>query len=316
MLYLALKEQVLYRLVGNPRHEEDVNNCIQWALQQSQHHIVEGRQSLMPWEVRKIREYLLKQNNLWGLQMWAMVNLQIHLGLRQDDLVNLKFSDILLNLSLIKDDCTVESLFLQFNGKSEKKGSMARYYDLTRLKLWADHQFPMMCPIKALLGYIYLAGLKSGYVFPRSHLLGSIDHATELQHKQMSATYLNDCKDVFERVTGNYDIYGTHTGRKTYYLLGVLGGADTIVLKQGARHKQDSTVETYLQDAVTIKEMIDAQGMMSQCEVSKWKSIFCKSETNVSKVAKHSLQVNMSLDEVASTFIEQTCKIQGNVLFI
>ena len=278
-------------------------------MRESGGHVVEGNQSLLPWEVQRIRKYLLSQNNFWGVQMWAMINLQIHLGLKHNDLINLKFSDILLNLSLIKEDCTVQSLFIQFNGKTN---SIARFHYIIRLQLWADNQYPAMCPVRSLIGYIYLTGLKSGYVFPRSHLLGTIDHATEDGHQQLGTTFLSDSKEVYERITGNLDTYGTHTGRKTYYLLGVLGGADTIALKQGARQKKDSTVENYLQDAYTVKAMIEAEGRMHECEVSKWRSIYCNSETSAANIVRNSLPVQLDLYEIAKFFVEQTLRYQGD----
>jgi hypothetical protein len=68
-------------------------------------------------------------------------------------------------------------------------------------------------------------------VFPQSHLLGTIEEATE-EH-QMKGTYLTDCVELFEQVTGNIGIYGTHTGKKTYYLEGILGDGPIFGLKQG-----------------------------------------------------------------------------------
>lgn len=166
---------------------------------------MQGREALLPWEIQKVRQYLLSTNTLWGLQMWSMINMQIHLGLREDDLVNLKFEKIFLNLSTLRNG-QVDCLFIEFKGKTERKTGTP-----VRLLLWADNENPVLCPIRSLLAYLYMAQLKTGYLFPQSHLLGSITDATDDSHK-MKERFGIDCVSVYEQVTGNVGVYGTHTG--------------------------------------------------------------------------------------------------------
>jgi hypothetical protein len=211
--------------LGNVRFDMDVQNCASYCKMMTKDHIVEGRDALLPWELERCRITLLNHNSLWGLQLWSMIKMQTRLGLREDDLINFRFEDILLNLSCVINNL-IENLFTKWVGKSERrKGTIAR------LLLWADNENPHLCPVRPFLGYIYLSGLKRGYVYPQSHLLGTIEEATE-EH-QMKSTYLTDCVDLFEQVTGNIGVYGTHTGKKTYYLEGILGDGSIFGLKQG-----------------------------------------------------------------------------------
>ena len=92
----------------------------------------------------------------------------------------------------------------------EKRVLRLGIINLKSLYLWADNEVPGLCPVRCFLFYIWLTGIKEGYVFPKSELLG-VAHSnlnTTDQHK----TYLSDCIEVFERVTGNIGVYGGHTG--------------------------------------------------------------------------------------------------------
>lgn len=66
---------------GNPRFDKDVENALKWAVKATCKHVVSGRAALMPDDVHRVREHLIGGNSMWGLQMWAMINIQIHLGI-------------------------------------------------------------------------------------------------------------------------------------------------------------------------------------------------------------------------------------------
>ena len=58
----------------------------------------------------------------------------------------------------------VYGLCVEVSGKSDEDKKYQRW-------LWADDNCPDLCPVRHLLIYVYLAGIKGGYLFPRSQEL-------------------------------------------------------------------------------------------------------------------------------------------------
>jgi hypothetical protein len=98
-------------------------------------------------------------------------------------------------------------------------------------------------------------------------------------------------------------------GKKSYYLNGVLAEAPLFALKQGARHQQDSTVETYVQDAFTIKEVMKSRGTLTKGLIGTFRPIFCNQGHVASTKARRSLNITQSMSEIATEFCEKNCQL-------
>jgi hypothetical protein len=72
--------------------------------------------------------------------------------------LDVEVHDYVLDLQIIKKEKGVEALVMQICGKSD---------DVPKdLIIWADEEYPELCPICHLLLYVKLSSLKSGCLFP------------------------------------------------------------------------------------------------------------------------------------------------------
>lgn len=87
-----------------------------------------------------------------------MFLISIKLFLRSDEVVQMKFSDIVKDISIVRHDGFLECIAFEVLGKSDKVP--------VTLSLWADDILPKYCPIRHLLAYLVVAKVQSGYLFP------------------------------------------------------------------------------------------------------------------------------------------------------
>lgn len=67
-------------------------------------------------------------------------------------------------------------------------------------------------------------------------------------------------KNVCERITGRHGPWGTHTGRKTGWLLGAWGNASDVSLAMDSRHAGLEQAQRYKQDAMGLMDIAKAAG--------------------------------------------------------
>jgi hypothetical protein len=174
------------------------------------------------------------------------------------------------------------------------------------LYLWANDTYPELCPVRHLLLYVFLTGIKGGLLFPNLRL--PIGPNGVSNHKLSYETILDQFKRLHEIVAPllppalpddvpdeNADLInaeeddvdrqrvkiGTHTGRKTGYIFGVWGKGTMADIMAAARHKSEKHAIVYRKEAATLYEIHIRQhgGFLSaENNVSKWESNFLVSE--------------------------------------
>ena len=123
-----------------------------------------GSSQLLISDLRLLRSNLLSTNNIIGLQTWVIILIAVMLFLRYDEYHGIQMEDFLVDIFEITER-SIDALVLKVFGKSDKTW--------VNLKLWADHKYPDLCPVRHLLVYLYLTGIKSGCLFPcAKELLG------------------------------------------------------------------------------------------------------------------------------------------------
>lgn len=112
------------------------------------------------------------------------------------------------------------------------------------LQLWRDKLNPELCPIVNLQLYSYLIGIKGillclmpgGHLFPTLHEIESKPsdgiYRSCLSGQSYRDKFQDKCNTLFKR-KGKW---GTHTCRKTAYLLAVWGGGTFQTIMRSARH--------------------------------------------------------------------------------
>jgi hypothetical protein len=110
----------------------------------------------------------------------------------------------------------VESLVLQVCGKVDRKYIM--------LRLYADHEYPELCPVWPLLIYLYAIKWKGGYIFPQPKELHNppsdgVYYTTKICHTTLNKQVQELCKKVLQP-RSNMKV-GCQTWRKTGYCLAI-----------------------------------------------------------------------------------------------
>lgn len=171
-----------------------------------------------PSELRDMRKYCIFRNvngeNLKTLQLWTIVICASKLMLRIKEIRVLKVEDFMETHATIKDNL-VENLLFCIRGKCDKTN--------VHLLMWNDKVCPDLCPVKALLIYVAITGLKSGYLFPEDLRVQNtgvgvkpIAYNTILNRlKSLTSSTINRSLSL-----GNQSyIIGTHALRRTGLLL-------------------------------------------------------------------------------------------------
>jgi hypothetical protein len=147
------------------------------------------------------------------------------------------------------------------------------------LYLWRDDAVPELDPVAGLLLWIYISKIQSGYLFPdlTSVQDGSVS-SSHCAYETFQQRFKKLCLDCTRR-TGPF---GTHTLRKTGFLLGVWGGAVLVDLMNSARHKTISNAKRYIADSSCLLEVAKADHPVLAGLVPQFKSIFVQ-ETQMAR---------------------------------
>ena len=227
---------------GNPiLHETFKTECTHFKAI-SDGHIVNGCTPLLPSEVHKLYLNLSPCFQPFDVMIYTMVILAISLGLRFDELGSVKTDEFRCDMSLIYNNY-IEFLALGVKGKRDKH--------VVNFQLHFEDEVPHLCPCRMLLIWIWFLDLQDGScIFPSES-----DLEQHLNGKKSSSgtffTYPITYYSLFTEVTKFFvdglgiigRFFGTHIFRKTFYLFGILGGADYESLKLTARHKHSSSAD-------------------------------------------------------------------------
>jgi hypothetical protein len=213
---------------GSLINAPDVVHHLACSTHRLKDYVRKGNIQLLPSEVRMIRTALLVENDIFGLQYWTMVIMGIKLFLRISELLSIKIEDFDPSLMLLEStSCHVSALAVKIKGNHW-------------LSMYCDNKFPELCPIRALLLYISLSGIKEGYIFPKflpgygtnaatneessTESTGDVDEST-LHYPY--AAFISRMKCLLTVIIGREkcptDIFGTHILRKTAYLFAIFG---------------------------------------------------------------------------------------------
>ncbi|KAI9339167.1 hypothetical protein DFJ73DRAFT_961925 [Zopfochytrium polystomum] len=215
---------IIYRM-GNPLNSSTVHDTLQNSTKAAATYTPNGDTGLTPWELLDVRRRLLSGNSLWELMIWVMILIGSKLFLRSAELLDLQFDSNLeqncLNWDLtVIQDSFIEGLCFKIKGKKDQQP--------IQLILWADHENPALCPIRHLLLYIHLSGLKSGYLFPSAEFWKQPDRGSHCSHedKLTYSSFQQYFQQLCEAVIKRDGKFGSHSIRKTGYVLAIWGGGN------------------------------------------------------------------------------------------
>ena len=277
---------------GNPRATDLVENVLRQSTKDGANYRVMGDSPLSPRELRILRKRLISSNSLTDLELWTMIIVSVYLFLRNDDVRNLKFSDlesvncINWDLTQISEDGFVECIGFTIQGKADKKGignnniiirvyiyflinfilkvlSYLFYFQMRKTRIYVLFELS--------LSWIHISGLKSGYLFPSPHslltMVGGVG-SQPFDYDVFQRYFVDLCYTLIKRD----GIFGSHSLRKTAYLLAVWGGGSDTDIMLAARHSTEKDAAKYKQDASTLLELQRRKGL-SQGAISRWQPI-------------------------------------------
>ena len=258
----------LYRL-GNPTRHSVFTNTVKnmVRLAESAGYEEKGCSQLLPYDLRMLRANLLSTNSIIDLQMFVIAICATKLAYRHDEFHKLS-SDLFLPEYFEIDDNRIDALAIKVKGKCDKTW--------IPFKLHADHMHTDLCPLRPLLVYMHILGIKGGFLFPTEEEIKNPPqdriYKTVVCYQKFLLDFKKKCLAVLDLDQRPDFKIGVHVFRKTFYLLGVFGDAPEMELKESARHKSMDSSFCYRQAALVLYQQHKNRPIPS-CNVSKWKAI-------------------------------------------
>jgi hypothetical protein len=175
------------------------------------------------------------------------------------------------------------------------------------LNVTEDEENPEFCPLRHLLIYIYLIKIKDGHLFPPASVLNSLPQNGFFKEWMTYDSFNNNMTATLRLTLGAEDgsKWGTHTCRKTAYLIAIWGGGSVESIMASARHNDVASAQRYVLDSHSQLTIAEAGGKLWGGQKSKWKPIILK---NVKAAAKNStLASKGSLLSIATYYVENIC---------
>ena len=281
------------------------------------HYEARSTYAFLPEQLRDIREYCLSQNTHFMLMMWTMVIVGVKLFLRIDEVITMKVEDFKQQHFVVTAD-NVEGLCVEIFGKKERKAKP--FY------VWDDKDCPEFDAAKAILLWLAVSGIESGYMFPTpDHLKAkSKDPSDHFPYKSM-LTMMK--KFVFDILGEDKDdplmmsrIVGTHMLRKTAFLIASWGltqagrfhkagdqrkllDIDQAALLLSARHDCVTTMMNYLSDSPTMKALIERiDPLHPKHMVGRWNPIHMRTLHQHATLSQRCQKYRKEIVELANWF--------------
>jgi hypothetical protein len=148
-----------------------------------------------------------------------------------------RFNCINWDISVFKDNGELDGLGFTIKGKSDKH--------TVNLVLWRDDVNPELCAVRHILAVSYLTGIDSGFLFGSNEeirrLAAEVAHApsqvTHCGESVRHGSFLQEIQTICNKLIPREGPFGTHSMRKTAYLLAFWGKADETAVIESARHK-------------------------------------------------------------------------------
>jgi hypothetical protein len=225
-----------------------------------------GSSQLLPSDLRLLRTHLLSSQSIIALQTWVIIIVSVKQALRHDDAYDMDLEHFVPALFEVQEN-GISALGIEVYGKADKKW--------IKQKLFADDEYPDLCPVRPLLIYMHLIGIKGGNLFPSANEILN-DRPTDGIYKTTYdyQSFLTKFKDLCQQVLPPRDglKIGCQTFRKTFYVVAVFGGGEESDVQLSARHRSQKQAIKYRKDA---KMLFDThkQHPNPANNVSKWKAI-------------------------------------------
>jgi hypothetical protein len=265
---------------GNPCDDECYKNAKKEMQKLGKNYVEVGSMQLLPVDLRMLRTHLLSTPCVTNLQVWVIIIMATLLFLRHDEFHIIAAAAFQSAMFSIPDATKiVESLVLTVCGKADKKW--------VYLRLYADHEYPELCPVRPLLVYLYTIKWRGGYIFPSPQELHNPPsdgvYTTTICHATLNRQIQELCRKVLQP-RSNMKV-GCQTWRKTGYCLAIFGDADRDDLKMSARHsKKSKDAPTYSKDAAGSYQM-QKQNPNPLNSVREWTNIVVQNTGNAEIMA-------------------------------
>ncbi len=285
------------RRTGNPCYAAVYQDCAKQLRFDGIAYQPEGANFLSPKDIRVAQKYLCNTGEITDLQMYVMILLGIKCFLRHKEYAKICIHHMqkVEKLYVIDKNGTIQALCLEVRGKSDKQR--------VQLLIWKDDENPVFCPVRFLLLYIKVSGIKSGYLFPTEY---------ELKHPPQNGhfvTYLDynlfshRLSDMCHGQLNRDDRVGCHTFRKTAYLFAIWGGGKTnATIMLSARHTTEGAASVYRKDAETLLQLLSIHQDPDQF-VSSWKPIYIQSVSCYQQLNLPSQQFIKPIHTMAVDFV-------------
>ena len=171
--------------------------------------------------------------------------------------------------------------------------------------MWGDDVCPDIDVKRLLLAHLHIIGWKGGCLFPSKE---------ELANPPINGVY-QTCMDepgllavlgkLFVDVLKRDDKLGSHTARKSGYLLGLLRGAPSLLsLMTAADHISIKVAMRCLRDA---EAMLNVNRVFNdpKQQVGAWRSPHCAGDENAARSAAPGSQFQKPLPDIVKGFIQQ-----------
>ena len=321
---MRVQTQTNFQLRDPSKSLEMSDSARQNAYDHRQHE-TDGAQPLTPMDLLRLRARFCASGRVADFQIWVIFLISCKLFLRSNEATGhvsnekgekkytgLQFTDDPNTDSLNRAISGVENHVvtrLAFNicGKTDTKTGPKT------LTLWPDDENPSLCPVRHLLVYIYWIKLKKGPLFPTSEELDNPPSDGHYKTYLDYQTYMNQvttsCTELF---TGRDGHFGTHSARKTGYLLAVWGGGELDVIKQSARHtlSESHTAEKYFKDSQLLLEIAKQNG--TDFRLARWKSILVVGRKLAAGLNARQSRGVKTVYQLAKNFLELVCEVDPN----
>jgi hypothetical protein len=209
-----------------------------------------GNDALRPRDVRACGTYLLAAASLPFLAAYVLILIAIRLFLRSDEVIHLSTTESFLPSLFIRKNGRIHCLAVKVKGKCD--GDWKYYY------LWMDDKYPSICPVRHLLIYVYVAGIKAGQLFPTKAELADPPEDGNFLTTQCCESFRQWFKRLLVTVLPNRGEFlkvGLHMFRKTGYTFAIWGNGIWPAIKKDARHVSDKDAYLYAGDSYSAKHV-------------------------------------------------------------
>jgi hypothetical protein len=311
------------RELGDPTNSTIYTDGEATVVRRLQGHIIRGAIQLLPGDVRDLRDVLVG-TRVVDLQMYTMILLGIKLFLRSSELLSIRMEQFDTSLTVANSD-EVRAIGIWIKGKSDKTKKA--------LYVFKDEACPEFCPLRHLLVYLSVTGIKSGILFP-FYLEGVISNTHTARqwsydHYNSKLKYLikNNC-GTKKRINIQELRVGTHTLRKTAYLFAIWGtlkfnghsDGSTIGNRAladiqfanillSARHSTLAVAAGYIKDSATALAVQSKEQFNTHHAVGPWESIHLNSVPLGQSLSAYSHYYKKPLHELAQYYITKKYKL-------